>query len=198
MKNDFDSFVINSLQLAQGDYYSKMSISDFIELKRTISCINNIITLKTTLAFIDFLLDNQIIDEDIRNKMIEGVLATNVNANGFDVEYDQDGTRIIAEVKCNIPVNKHSFGAAQIEGITSDLKGLSEGKTKGPDSVKDFLKFMVMLNYGPVEESMGKIIKLYNPGGEMVITNFDRKDYKGETNHIYVVYIQPGKLGKSI
>jgi hypothetical protein len=60
--------------------------------------------------------------------IIEKVNSQNSNANGFDIYYPSEEIKIIAEIKCNIPINKKSsFGAAQRNGILKDIESLLYG-----------------------------------------------------------------------
>ena len=134
--------------------YDQLSIQEMIELKKVFSCINNIITLRATFAFVDQLAKDGFISPDTHVKMRKGVNDQHANANGFDVHYgDKKGEdcekKIIAEVKCNIPVNKNSFGAAQEKGILEDIEHLKNKKGKekgGVEDTSDYYKFMVLLD----------------------------------------------------
>ena len=55
LKSEFNNFLVSKLQLNNIDYYSTLSTKDFIDLKSVLSNINNIITMKLTLNFIDTL-----------------------------------------------------------------------------------------------------------------------------------------------
>ena len=159
--NFFDKFGVK-------DLYSKLSGRDLIELKKLLSCINNIITLRTTRDFVEKLYTDQ-----------------HANANGFDVQYDGKDKKIIAEVKCNIPVNVTSFGAAQEEGILEDIDHLLNGKKKSDiPSVAPYYKFMVVMDCSEhIDECVAKIIKksehvkLYSPSEQL------------DTNNIYIMYV---------
>ena len=194
LKDDFNDFWNKSLKTSDENYYSKLTGDDFIKLKSAISCVNNIITLKTTIAFIDYLLDNGHIKTDNALEMKAHVLETNANANGFDIEYQGEVLKIVAEVKCNKPVNKHSFGPAQVDGILNDLKRLVEGKTKSHANVNDCLKFMVLLRLEAVEESMKKVINTFNEKSPVKAREIDNKGGNLTKGNIYVVYIDTNKI----
>ena len=59
--NAIDSIV--NLSVNDNDYYNALSAEQFINLKKALSNINNIITLKTTLAFVDKLASSGLIEE---------------------------------------------------------------------------------------------------------------------------------------
>ena len=121
LKKQFDGFF---KKLGIEDLYSKLSNEQLINLKKLLSCINNIITLRTTDAFVVKLFEDRFINLKEKEKILKKVREQHPNTNGYDVRYDgeYEGKKIIAEVKCNIPVNKTSFGAAQEEGILNDIQ----------------------------------------------------------------------------
>ena len=184
LKCRFNGFWNKKLGTSGQDYYSRMQIADLIDLKVAVSEINNIITLRTTFRFIEMLSKNGIISSDEAAEMFKSVDTRSANANGFDVEYESDRIKIVAEVKCNIPVNKDSFGAAQISGIAKDIAGLMGGKRKSEKKVADFLKFFVMLRSSDaVEPAMQKLtdknqdVVKFIPGMPL------------DNGHVYVVYV---------
>ena len=175
------------------DYYSRLTLDGFVRLKRALGNINNIITLKAMLNFIDCLLAEKIVLLPQAAEMRRRVKETSANANGFDVCYSggPDGLPLIAEVKCNIPVKKDRFGAAQEAGIRKDIEALLQGKRKmGVTDVSRYYKFMAVLDMadGSVRKAMEKLIsgfssdirvKEYVPG----VTRVD------DTQVVYVVYV---------
>lgn len=192
LKDPFNSYwnEILSRQNVGEDLYKILSIDDFIKLKQVVSNVNNIITLQTTLKFVDFLFNEKIISADQRNSLKSKVLKTNANTNGFDVDFYLENCKfdgIIAEVKCNIPVAKHSFGANQEDGLIKDLKNLQTGKTKAASkNTSNYLKFMVVLeSKDSVKESMRKIIKKITDGK---IVEYEQKTTLSNDT-VYVVYI---------
>ena len=92
--NFFDKFGVK-------DLYSKLSGRDLIELKKLLSCINNIITLRTTRDFVEKLYADGFLTAKEREQILKDVDSQHANANGFDVQYDGKDKKIIAEVKCN-------------------------------------------------------------------------------------------------
>lgn len=162
------------------DLFSKMSLGGFVNLKKAVSNINNIITLETTKQFVEHLVDKSIVTITQADKMKQLVEATNANTNGFDIEYPlkrdddslngfQEGElKIIAEVKCCIPADKSSYGAAQEDSIIADVKYLAEGKTKSlltKEDISQYYKFLVLLGSDNEKEqdkvliSADKIVK---------------------------------------
>lgn len=58
LKERFNQFISSKVTRENKDYYSKLSIEDFLEIKTTLSDINNIITYKTTIRFMEWLRKN--------------------------------------------------------------------------------------------------------------------------------------------
>ncbi|MBQ9253295.1 MAG: hypothetical protein IJ180_11435 [Bacteroidales bacterium] len=102
------------------------------------------------------------------------------NTNGYDVQNKDN--KIIAEVKCNIPVEEKSFGVAQKTAIKKDLDGLRFGKTKSRDiNISEYYKFMVMQDLPNVREAMQKLY------GEDCVELTNKNINKEQ---IYIVYIK--------
>jgi len=171
----------NGVLETQENHYRKLSLLNLIELKKAVSNINNIVTFEATKRFVRQLKKHGTINSTQAKKMLETIDGQHPNANGFDVE--DESSRIIAEVKCNIPVKDATFGASQKSGILKDLKGLKEGKkTSAIQDVSGFRKFMVILNGDKVKDAMGKLVENDNS-----IIEFRRG--RIDTKHIYIVYI---------
>ncbi|MBR3615165.1 MAG: hypothetical protein IKL56_00905 [Bacteroidaceae bacterium] len=173
------------------DFYSKLSIDKILQLKLILSDINNIITLRVTRLFVDFLLHEGIIDKYEHEEINNDINSTDVNTNGYDVRYDKK--KIIAEVKCNIPVNDNSYGAAQEYTIIKDINGLlsREGKNKVDISECDlnlYYKFMVVLRTDKTEEAMQKIIKKINKTNNPSVIEYT-KEQCFDKSKVYIVYI---------
>ena len=127
--------------------------------------------------------------EEMRRRVEE----TSANDNGFDVCYSggPDGLPLIAEVKCNIPVKKDRFGAAQEAGIRKDIEALLQGKRKmGVTDVSGYYKFMAVLDTadGSAREAMRRLIGHLFPDGRVkeYVPGVTRVD---DTQVVYVVYV---------
>ena len=107
------------------NYYDALSAKEFINLKKALGNINNIITLKTTLAFVDKLASYNLIEGSVVEQIKEKINSQSANANGFDILCEEGDFPFVAEVKCNIPVEKDKFGPAQLGGIYKDIINLS-------------------------------------------------------------------------
>ncbi len=165
------------------DYAKLLTIEDWIELKKTLSDVNNMITLKVTQAFVDKLQAMGIINKVQANAMKKEVDSIHPNTNGFDVCWDKkEGVKLIAEVKCNIPVKPHEFGAAQKNGILKDLKGLKDGKRSfDGENTDNYYKFMVVLDVEGVRDAIKKLCG--NECMEFVNNQIDK-------HHIYISFIE--------
>lgn len=149
-----------------GDYYSNLSIETLINLKKTLSNINNIITLKICLAFVKRLVPKYIGD-DVATKVINDILSTHANTNGYDVQYKDGDFPFLAEIKCNIPCGKDGkkFGAAQLTSIIKDIDGLINGKTKANitnKEVDNYYRFMVFLGYDGIRDAVRELFKKFD------------------------------------
>ena len=174
-------------------------------LKEVGSLADNILTVKTTEKFVENLKTDGIITDKQRDDIRIKISKTSPNANGYDVQYDGK-PKIIAEVKCNTPVNADSFGAKQIEGITKDINNLFNGKesTKETKKIKDelneYYKFFVVMICGSIEkltrekirDCMDKIIDPINASrNEGKILYYDDVLSKNDltTDNVYVVFV---------
>lgn len=180
LEEKFNRYWNQALKTKGEDYLKRLTINDLVEMKKAISNINNLITLKITLGFIDEICRLGIVNNEQAERMRKEVDEQHPNTNGFDVQ-DKE-CRIIAEIKCNIPVGEKSFGAAQKNALKKDLQGLRNGKTKGDiDNVGNYYKFMVIQDVSNARLAMKE---LYGDDCvELVDKNID-------TDHIYIVYIK--------
>ncbi|MBR6437640.1 MAG: hypothetical protein IKS65_00460 [Bacteroidales bacterium] len=179
LEEKFNSYWNKALKTNGEDYLKRLTTNDLVEMKKAISNINNLITLRVTLGFIDEICRLGIVNNEQAERMRKEVDEQHPNTNGFDVQ-DKE-CRIIAEIKCNIPVGEKSFGAAQKIALKKDLQGLRNGKTKGDiDNVDNYYKFMVIQDVSKARIAMKELYG--NDCVELVDKNID-------TDHIYIVYI---------
>jgi len=187
LENQFNGFFSKHNIL---DLYGQLSVRELIELKRIFSCINNLITLRATIAFVKQLRKDNFISQAVYDNILNDINKQHANANGFDVKYEgEQGKKIIAEVKCNIPVDKTSFGPAQKEGIIKDIQYLQNGKSKAKiNNTAQYYKFMVILDCDEnVKECMRKIIDKQNMVKELVKEYTTPNDLDKE--HVFVMYV---------
>ncbi len=187
--------------------YKEATAEKFVSLKKALSNINNIVTLKITNLFIEKLREDEFISKDQKIEMIENSNKQKANANGYDVEYPDpkkksnvEKPKILAEVKCNIPVGKTTFGSKQKDGILKDIEGLliAEKKTTSQLSATEgYFKFMVFMDYTEdgcdVRKSVDELLKHMPYKGIDIITRdkvkFYKKDEPLDKNHVYIIYI---------
>ena len=179
LEEKFNCYWNQALKTNGVDYLQRLTINDLVEMKKAISNINNLITLRVTLSFIDEICRLGIVNNEQAERIKKEVNEQHPNTNGFDVQ-DKE-SRIIAEIKCNIPVGEKCFGAAQKNALKKDLQGLRNGKVKGDiDNVGNYYKFMVIQDVSKARIAMKE---LYGDDCiELVDKNID-------TDHIYIVYI---------
>lgn len=201
--------------------YVDLGTLDLIKLKNALSNIHNIITMKVTQAFIDKLQKDGVVSNNQATRMKKVVNGTSANANGYDVCHDKetklneetmykDGDiNILAEVKCNLPVNKNTFGSDQKKGIKKDIDGLlgsvlattmdTKSTKKTSSDTSEYYKFMVFLNYDNEEgksvvESVENLKKNLEEGKDKA--NYDKKLelYEGTSkinkDKVYIVFIK--------
>ncbi|MCH5157781.1 MAG: hypothetical protein J1F33_01165 [Clostridiales bacterium] len=136
-----------------------IQLKDLLVLKNATSVINNFITYKLTLAFLERLKQLGFIDRTQFERMEVDLEHTSVNANGFDVLFN-DGIPIVAEVKGNVPCKGNRFGANQRKKIIKDLYALKKGKTKSKICSEKYYKFMVLLDDSKnIKEALVALVK---------------------------------------
>ena len=126
--------------------------------------------------------------------MLKQLFETHANTNGFDVEYSTHQMKIVAEVKCNIPVNETSFGAAQENSIMEDVDHLFHSKKKSDltsEDIQDYYKFMVFLDVENVRVSTQKLIRKLTKKG-LNVTEYTPKT-KLQKDIVYFIYISTEK-----
>ena len=188
----FNAFWRKALN-SKEDFYSKLTLKEFVMLKKAITNINNIVTMLVTEEFIRTLQKDGVISSQQKDEMLKQLLATHANTNGFDVEYNKE-VKIVAEVKCNIPVKENSFGAAQESGIMDDVKHLFDSKKKSDLSkkaIKDYYKFMVFLEEKNVRDSARKLINKLTDKGSQVEEYSPKTTLQKDT--VYFIYISTTK-----
>ena len=193
LSSAFNSFWQEALN-SKEDYYSKLTLKEFVNLKKAITNINNIITMLVTESFVKTLHKDGVISTPQQSEMLEQLFETHANTNGFDVEYSAGQMKIVAEVKCNIPVNETSFGAAQENSIMEDVDHLLHSKKKSDltsEDIQDFYKFMVFLDVENVRVSTQKLIRKLTKKG-LNVTEYTPKT-KLQKDIVYFIYISTDK-----
>lgn len=154
-----NQFLVQAFRLPEEDYYARLSITDFLALKAALSDINNTVTMRLTLCFVDWAARVFSMDTLTTNKLRDTVLQSKPNSNGYDV-YCDGPTPFIAEVKCNVPINGSvKYGSAQRTGILNDIDALLTGKSKAASVTKNALKIMVFLDLPKVRAANLDLLK---------------------------------------
>ena len=173
LSKEFNAAILNILgdmgNDMDNDFYKHLTFKTLINLKKVLSNINNLITLKTSVAFVDFLCEINKIESEIASNVIKEINKTTANTNGYDIVCKNGSFPFIAEVKCNIPCGKkgEKYGAAQIASIKTDLEGLRNGKKKTLElNLKEYLRFMVVLECDGIDKAIEGLecedVKIWN------------------------------------
>lgn len=180
-----------------------IATSDWLELKRALNPVNNMITKELTTKFIKNLVaifQNTPggLPDEIRNN-IDGLIndndSVNVNANG----YDFFKSPIVAEVKANIPYVGDKYGASQKNGLIKDLNGLlldpedpgRPKKKRGRDLTNEY-KFLVVLDYKRFDYNTLDAVKDLIKGDEfkeVEIIEDIKEPQPLDKKHVYIVML---------
>ena len=190
LAEELNKFLTSDLGVKDADYYSKLDFSSFIKLKSVLSNINNIITMKVTMAFIDWLAIHFEWSADERDDMLRKYNSTKPNTNGYDVELSSDAVSIIAEVKCNVPVNGgDKYGAAQKLGIEKDFSSLIKGKSKSHMNPDHCLKFMVFVDHPEIRKATNGFINVDKKFGDKICVYRDGMKFD-DKEKVHVVFVE--------
>ena len=194
LRKRLNAFLSSSFELPEHDYYARLNAEAFLGLKSVLADINNILTLRVSLAFVEWVALRLKLDASAKLELETTLFRSKPNANGFDVRRD-DPIAFVAEVKCNVPINKGSvYGAQQRYGIEKDVTSLLEGKRKASVNPQSCLKFLAFLDRPEIRAAnqhllgISKICK-----GRLVFvsesTELNRHDV------VYGVYVAPCTRG---
>lgn len=144
LKNKLNKF-LTELTGTNKQYFDSLTQEQLIDLKLAVSDVNNVFTLKTTLAFTNWMADFFDLKKSEKERLIDNVNQTKPNTNGYDIELT-DRLKIIAEIKGTIPINEgHYYGAAQRNSILDDAIKLEKGK-KRISNTSDFIKLIGLID----------------------------------------------------
>jgi hypothetical protein len=149
---------LHQLTGAETSFYDTLSQEELVKLKMALSDVNNVLTLRTTLSFTSWLSNFFELTSDEEAKLHKNINATKPNTNGFDIELN-DRLKIIAEIKCIVPINEGSYyGAAQRNAILDDAINLKEGK-RVIRHTSDFIKIIGLMDLGQkTDEAIEKLL----------------------------------------
>jgi len=189
LQEQLNIFLENKFGLPDADYYAQLDLVGFLRLKSILSGINNIFTLKVSLAFAEWLTNHLELDDEASTQIFSQIKGTKPNANGYDIEVSKH-VKVIAEVKCNIPINNgRVYGSAQKNGIQKDIDALIYGKNKSPISPTDYLKFMVFLDLPEIRAATDHFVKNMKNDKERILF-LTNKSKAVDTNRVHVVYVR--------
>lgn len=188
LRNRLNHFFITQFSLPEDDYYSRLDSEKIISLKMALSDINNLLTMKITISFVNWISKKFHLSQELKQKLTDEILFTKPSTNGYDL-VSNEIIKLIAEVKCNIPINGgKKYGSAQRNGITKDFNNLLYGKTKSKFNTVEYFKFMVFLENESIRLANQHYVNLSKEFKNNIIvvdetTSFDRKDC------IYLIHI---------
>ena len=127
------------------EFFSLLKQADLMELKTVLGDINNLLTLKMTIAAANWICYYFHFNDKEKEKVLTKIDGTKPNSKGFDIHITEP-YKIIAEVKCNSPVNNgEKFGAAQHDSILNDVHKLIHGKGNTSDTAS-YIKFLFLID----------------------------------------------------
>lgn len=176
------------LNLPENDYYAALDAEDFVALKAVLSDINNILTLKVTLAFIEWVTNRLELDSEAKNELMDIAVRSKPNSNGYDIWLGYP-IAFVGEVKCNIPINQGlKYGSAQRAGIEKDVKGLINGKRKAHMMSHSCLKFLTFLDLPVIREANEHLLRVSDVFKENMLFITEGTELS-RTDIIYGVYV---------
>ncbi|UUC45144.1 hypothetical protein [Flavobacterium cerinum] len=161
--NKFKTKLNNHLQKLTGqkaDFYTALKNEDILELKAVLSDINNLLTYKLTLIAGEWIGSYFKLHQTEINHILEEIDANEPNSQGYDIVYINEFIKVIAEVKCNIPVkNGSKFGSMQSKHLIEDAQKLLNGKRQISDT-SEYLKFLFIVKIGErTDNAINKLLQ---------------------------------------
>ncbi len=180
----------SNFSLPEDDYYSRLTPEAILSLKSALSDINNMLTMKVTLAFADWISKKLNLNESARAELKRIVLESKPSSNGYDIWLGYP-TSFVGEVKCNIPINNGQvYGAAQRNGIERDIIGLLHGKKKAGFSSASCLKFLAFLDTPNIREANSQLIRTNKTCRESLIFPSEAQPLD-IVDIVYGIYVSP-------
>lgn len=175
---------------------NSLRIDKLISLKKTLSDINNLMTLIATRAIARKIANTLKMNNENQSNLFLSIEQQKPNTNGFDIKIplkNNGGTEdeaILVEVKCNYPVHEGKFGAAQLNAIIEDamkLQGNSEKHKKAKKEIKKngkYLKIITIVDFSKEGNSKNidlieQVIKRVSPQKNMEGTSPKKSKYDG-------------------
>ncbi len=137
---------LSSITKVDKNYIESFTQEQLLQLKSAVSDINNVLTLKITLAFADWIKEFISLTNEEYEKLIKNINSTKPNTNGFDIWIKNK--KIIVEIKAIIPINEGDYyAAAQKDSILMDAVKLINGKKELKDT-SNYYKFIGLIDIG--------------------------------------------------
>lgn len=187
LKRRVNQYLAGAFGLPLDDYYGRLSMSDLLGLKAALSDINNAVTMRLTLCFVDWIARVLELDASAISLARNAVLLAKPSSNGYDVCCG-GAIPFIAEVKCNVPINGGMrYGSAQRSGILKDVDGLFLGKTKSAPVPAQSLKFMVFLDLPEVRAANRHLLN--DPGASRSLHFLAEGEVPTDPQVVYIVHM---------
>ena len=191
LRRRLNTFLRDTFDLPDMDYYGRFDLNELLSLKSVLSDINNALTMRLTLGFINWIGKTLALHETAIAAARHDVLTTKPSTNGYDV-HCKTAPAFIAEVKCNVPINGgRVYGSAQKNGIISDINSLLHGKSKASPVEAGSLKFMVFLDL-PEVRAANDHLKSSNTKIAKEFAILRGHEAPSDHNVVYGVYVPLG------
>jgi len=195
--NDWLNTIYNATNKYQSICYGNISVSDLLNFKKSVACINNLMAIEQEMIFLDTLVSNGTITPNDRDTIIKNM--DKPNANGYDI-YDSN-VKIVAELKGTIPCNNNGtiFGSKQKEEIGKDIDGLidqtlKKKSNKSQGSIAGFNRYIVF--WDGTQNAFADLVVHPHSNQQTCIQNFIRitpnrgtVDFQG--GQINVLFLNP-------
>lgn len=194
-KNSFNQFWAKMFNL-DIDYYDQLNFDDLVQLKIMVSKVNNLLTYELSLLVSDQISSIIKLSTTQKQALKNKIEITDLNANGFDIEYNHN-PHFICEIKSTLPPGgKKRFGAAQDREIRKDIDGLLNGKEKSQltyEDLESYYKFMCFYNYNSTSiQAVNNLIE------RLQKENYPIELWCGQRNlsfeKIYVLLVAPEEI----
>ena len=137
----------NTLGVLTGDFSNfteNFTTKNYLRLKSALSDVNNVLTLKLTLSFVDTLCEKFNLSDETKLEWKTKIDEIGPNTKGFDIDFENP-IKILAEVKC-ITTENNRFSAIQKKNLFADAHKLKYKEYKINQA--EYYKFIVVLDYG--------------------------------------------------
>ena len=188
LRTRLNSFLSLHLSVPERDYYAELKPESFLALKSVLADINNILTLKVSLSFANWVSSCLHLEESTRQELLTSILSAKPNSNGFDIWLGHP-IAFVAEVKCNVPINGGKiYGSAQRNGIKKDISALLNGKTKASINPNACLKFLAFLDLPEIRGATDHFLRSDKANIERLVIVTEKTIFN-RTDVVYVVYV---------